>query len=196
MVQLLLGFGRKHRKNILGFCIGASVLLYPPIFSVSSQTPFSFAKSITWKPSPPTSTIPFSSLHSSLLPTSTLSLFSFLHLQEKTKRSYYSLDILQRYCFQLYKLCPCHAARAWTAGIWAPAFGHLQQAQLPKGRLSLDLRTMGCVLGQKIPLWLRVTPFTSMWSWSVALIFNVSYIKQDMDNLCFRTMQWDGPGGI
>lgn len=28
----------------------------------------------------------------------------------------------------------------------------LQQAQLPKGRLSLDLRTTGCVLGQKIPL--------------------------------------------
>lgn len=131
MVQLVLGFGRKHRKNILGFCIGASVLLYPPIFSVSAQTPFSFAKSITWKPSPPTSTIPFSSLHSSLLPTSTLSLFSFLHLQEKTKRSYYSLDILQRYCFQLYKLCPCHAARAWTAGIWAPASSVTQRKIVP-----------------------------------------------------------------
>lgn len=78
---------------------------------------FSFAKSTTWK-HPPTSTIPFSSLHRSLLPTSTLFLSSFFRLQEKTERSY-NLDIVQMYFFQLYKLCLSHTAIISEHGLQA-----------------------------------------------------------------------------
>lgn len=175
---------------IVSFILSSSVSL-PRLPSLS------FAKSITGSPLP--STIPFSSVHSSLLPTSTLFLCSFLRLQEKTGRSY-NLNTLQRYCFQLYKLFFCHTAiisGVWTAGLWAPALGHLQQAQsYPKGRLSHGSRTMGCALGQKIPLQLQLTLFTSMWFWSIPLTFNISFIKQDKDNLCFRAMQEMAQRGI
>jgi len=82
------------------FVPGASVLLHPPILSVSSQTPsiFAFDKSIT-------SIITFfynTFLQSPQASPAHLCPSSLLRLQEEPERSY-NLDTLQRYCFQLYK---------------------------------------------------------------------------------------------
>lgn len=52
------------------------------------------------------------------------------------------------------------------------------------------LRTTGCVLAQKIPLWLRVTPFTSMWSWSVALIFIIYKAGYGQSLLQNNAVRW------
>lgn len=82
--------------------------------------PLSFAKSITGSPLTPclpTSTIPFSSLHSSLLPSSTLFLFSFLCLQDRKELQF---GHTPKVLFPLYELFFCHTAiipGALTAGI-------------------------------------------------------------------------------
>lgn len=92
-------FGEKQRKNSPDFSVGVHVLFYPHISSLFPDSLF-FCQKHHGEPPVPQNT--FSSLHSSLCPLPHF--FSFRSSVYKTERSY-NLDILQMYCFQLYKLC-------------------------------------------------------------------------------------------
>lgn len=162
MVQQVLGFGGKPRKNIIGFCIGGFCCSLPsylqclfpdsPHLFFCQKHHFYLIFYNTFLQSPQVSPVP-----------STLLLFSLLRLQEEAERSY-NLDKLQRYCFQFYKFhlyqhrdhLPSTTDR-WQSEV-QPSL-RLQQAWLLKGRLSRHLRCPGSVLGHKCPLRLRLKSF-------------------------------------